>query len=190
MFTASFGAVYDASVLYSATSRDLLMELATTGLFRARWSEDIHEEWIRAVLRNRQDLTRDRLERVRQLMDSHVPDCLVRGYRTLIPGLNLPDANDRHVLAVAIRAGAGVIVTNDLRHFPRELLAPFGIEAQTPDEFVLYLLDLNPELVCRAAQTLKSRWTRFSATRTEFLATLAHAGFDQASRELANLQGL
>jgi hypothetical protein len=78
------------------------MHLALTDLFRARWSADVHEEWIGALLRNRPDLSREKLERTRFLMDKHAPDALVTGYHDLIPGLKLPDADDRHVLAAAI----------------------------------------------------------------------------------------
>ena len=58
-----FTVVYNACVLYPAPLRDLLMRLALTDLFRARWSEQIHDEWINAVLRNRPDLSRQQLER-------------------------------------------------------------------------------------------------------------------------------
>lgn len=77
---SNFVAVFDACVLYPAPIRDLLLRLAVTGLFRARWSERIHDEWIQAVLRNRQDLKREQLDRTRELMDQAVPDCLVSGY--------------------------------------------------------------------------------------------------------------
>jgi hypothetical protein len=99
-----FTAFYDASVLYPAELRNLLMHLALTGLFRAKWSNAVHEEWIAALLRNRPDLTRQKLERMRVLMDKHAADALVSGYETLIEGLHLPDPKDRHVLAAAIRA--------------------------------------------------------------------------------------
>jgi predicted nucleic acid-binding protein len=144
---ANFTALYDSCVLYPAPLRDLLMWLALSDLFRARWSNDIHDEWIRNLLEDRPDLTREQLERIRDMMNSHVRDCLVTGYEPLIVGLTLPDPDDRHVLAAAIRAGAAVIVTFNLRDFPSELLAPFGVEAQHPDEFIVHLLDLNPGMV-------------------------------------------
>ncbi|MEN6493880.1 MAG: hypothetical protein ABFD16_06270 [Thermoguttaceae bacterium] len=80
-----FTALYDACVLYPAPLRDLLMELAATGLFRAKWSDEIHEEWIRNLLQNRTDLRREQLERTRKLMNASVLDCLVTGYKELIP---------------------------------------------------------------------------------------------------------
>ena len=64
---AGFTAFYDANVLYPAELRNLLMLLALIGLFRARWSADVHEEWISSLLKKRPDLTRDKLERTRLL---------------------------------------------------------------------------------------------------------------------------
>ena len=75
------------------------MHLALTDLFRTKWSAAIHEEWIRNVLKARPDLKREQLERTRSLMDAHVRDCLVEGYEPLVESIELPDPNDRHVLA-------------------------------------------------------------------------------------------
>lgn len=147
-----FVAVYDACVLYPAPLRDLLMHLALSGLFRARWSNQIHDEWIEAVLRQRPDLTREQLQWTRGQMDMAVPDCLVTGYEGLVPTLRLPDPDDRHVLAAAIRAGAGAIVTYNLRDFPDDVLAPHGMGAQHPDQFIEHAFDLNPVAVCKAVR--------------------------------------
>lgn len=134
---ASFTALFDANVLYPSELRNFLMHLALTGLFRAKWTAEIHEEWIAALLEKRPDLSREKLERTKELMDKHAIDALVTGYEDLIPSLQLPDPNDRHVLAAAIRARADVIVTVNLRDFPSKALDPLAIEAQHPDEFVL-----------------------------------------------------
>ncbi len=128
------------------------MHLALTDLFRAKWTDEIHDEWIRNVLKHRPDLTQERLQRTRNLMNANVRDCLVSGYENLIPSLTLPDKNDRHVLAAAIFVGADVIVTYNLSDFPSETLAQYGIEAQHPDEFITYLIDLAPSVVCKAAK--------------------------------------
>jgi hypothetical protein len=127
---ADLTALYDACVLYPASLRDLLMWLARSGLFRARWTDAIHDEWIRNLLNDRSDLTAAQLERTRELMNAAVRDCLVTGYGHLIETLTLPDPDDRHVLAAAIQGGASVIVTFNLTDFPAETLQPYGIEAQ------------------------------------------------------------
>jgi hypothetical protein len=103
----NFTAFLDASVLYPAPLRDLLMELAVSDLYRAKWSDAVHEEWISALLKNRSDLTRAQIERTRDLMNMHVRDALVTGFEPLIDVLELPDANDRHVVAAAIKGRAG-----------------------------------------------------------------------------------
>lgn len=103
--SSNYTVIYDACVMYRAPLRSLLMYLALSGQFRARWSEDIHREWIRNLLADRSDMTEDSLERVRNLMDSHVPGVLVTGYDSLIPSISLPDPNDRHVSQRRCRPG-------------------------------------------------------------------------------------
>jgi predicted nucleic acid-binding protein len=176
---AVFGAFYDANVLYPSELRNLLMHLALTGLFRAKWSAAVHEEWISNLLENRPDLTREKLERTRALMDKHATDALVSGYEDLIPGLQLPDPDDRHVLAAAIRGHADVIVTMNLKDFPADILAPFGIDAQHPDEFILHLLDLAPGAVVAAAQTHRESLKNPPKTVAEYLNTLERKGLTQ-----------
>src|SRR3954468_4203517 len=134
-------ALLDACVLYPAPVRDFLMRLALTGLFQARWTDAIHDEWTRNVLADRPDVTRESLERCRRLMDEHVPDCLVTGYEFLIPTLSLPDPDDRHVLAAAVHGGAGAIVTFNLKDFPASVLGGYHIEPVHPDEFIVRLWD-------------------------------------------------
>lgn len=109
-----FAVIYDACVLHPAPPRSLLMHLALTDLFRARWTDAIHEEWMRGVVRDYPDVPRAKAARVRDLMNAHVRHCLVTGYEELIPALALPDPDDRHVVAAAVRAGATVIVTANL----------------------------------------------------------------------------
>ena len=155
---ANFTVVYDACVLYPASVRDLVVELARTGLLRAKWTARIHAEWINAASRDRPELDRARLERVAQLMNCAVPDCLVTGFESLEAGLtSLPDPNDRHVLAAAIHCGAQEIVTFNLRDFPDTALAPYGIRAIHPDAFVEHLLDLNSEVTCEAIKRIRGR---------------------------------
>jgi hypothetical protein len=185
-----FTVIYDACVLYPAPLRDLLMHVAVTDLYRAKWTDAIHEEWIRGVLKDRPDLTREQLHRTRDLMNAHVRDCLVTGYETLIPALTLPDPDDRHVLAAAIRAGADLIVTFNLRDFPAEALASYGIEAQHPDEFLNYQLDLAVNIVCAAAKRHRASLRNPSKDVEAYLATLEAQGLAQtvaALRKFAEL---
>jgi hypothetical protein len=116
---------------------------------RARWSAAILDECFRSVLEHRPDLKPEALQRTRELMTEAVPDCMVTGFEGLIDGLVLPDLDDRHVLAAAIRAGAQAIVTFNLDDFPAERLEPYNIQAKHPDDFVIDTLDLSPGSVAR-----------------------------------------
>ncbi len=184
---ANFSVVYDACVLYPAPLRDFLMELAITDLFKARWTDAIHDEWIRNVLKNRPDLTLEQLTRTKTLMNSHVRDCLVTGYEDLILGLQLPDPDDRHVLAAAIRCNADVIVTFNLHDFPSQALQQYGVEVQHPDEFILHLLNLNPAMVCSAAEIQRMRLKNPPKTPDEYLDTLLKQGLPQSMSMLREL---
>jgi predicted nucleic acid-binding protein len=176
---SGFTAFYDANVLYGSALRNFLMHLALTGLFRARWSAAVQEEWIAALLRNRPDLSREKLERTRMLMNLHAEDALVTGYEDLIDGLRLPDPDDRHVLAAAIRGRADVIVTMNIRDFPAAALRPFEIEAQHPDEFIAYLLDLAPGAVIAAAQRHRESLRNPTKSADEYIAMLERESLTQ-----------
>jgi predicted nucleic acid-binding protein len=176
---ATFTALYDACVLYPAPLRDLLLEMALTDLFRAKWSSHIHEEWIRAVLEDRPDLTAVQLRRTRDLMDLHARDCLVEDFEELIPSLILPDPNDRHVLAAAIRGRADVIVTYNLTDFPNKELQKYGITSQHPDGFLLHLFNLAPSIVCAAVSTHRARLKHPPKTTAEYLETLERQSLTQ-----------
>lgn len=152
MRSSPFTAVYDACVLHPAPLRDFLMWLGLSGHFRARWSARIHDEWKRNLLKNRPDLTAEQLDRTSELMDRAVPDALVTGYEALVDGLTLPDADDRHVLAAAIRCHASIIVTFNEKDFPTDVPHSFGLEAQHPDVFVENLFDLDQAAVVAAAR--------------------------------------
>jgi predicted nucleic acid-binding protein len=177
-------AVYDANILYPAPLRDLFIRVAQAGLVRARWTEAIHEEWIRNVLKDNPRLSTERLARTRALMNEAVRDCLVTGYEDLIESLSLPDPDDRHVLAAAIRADADIIVTYNLIDFPAETLARFDIEAQHPDDFLADLLDLAPGLVCAAVKRQREGLQNPPKTAEELLCTLESQGLTQTVARL------
>jgi len=176
---ASLIVFYDANVLYPAELRNFLMHLAITGIFGARWSAEVHGEWIENLLANRPDLSREKLGRTRQLMDKAAPNALVCGYEHLIPKLELPDPDDRHILAAAIHCGASIIVTGNLADFPADALAQFGIEAQHPDDFILDLLTLAPGLVVEAAENHRSSLKNPPKAVPEYLDSLERQGLRQ-----------
>jgi predicted nucleic acid-binding protein len=177
-------ALCDACVLYPAPLRDLLMFLAVRDLFRARWSDVIPEEWMGSVLANRPDLKRAQLERTRDLMNTHARDSLVTGFEGMVDSLALPDPDDRHVLAAAIRAGAEVIVTFNLKDFPPESVAAHGIEAVHPDEFLSRLIDVAPDEFCDAAKLHRSNLKNPPKSVDEFLGTLEACGLPRTVARL------
>ena len=165
-------AVFDACVLYSAPLRDFLLRLGYAKLVRPFWSEEIHAEWMRSLLNKRPKLYQDRLERTRREMDLKFPHSLVTGYEALIPTLQLPDPKDRHVLAVAIHVKAAFIVTFNLKDFPASALAPYGVQAISPDNFVLRLIDYDPDAFLDAVAGHRAALNNPPKTVAEYLATL------------------
>jgi hypothetical protein len=127
------------------------MELAMSGLFHARWSDHIHEEWMAAVTKE-YGIAREKLLVRRNCMDAAVPDSCVTGYEDLIDALALPDPNDRHVLAAAIRCEAGAIVTFNEKDFPPDAIARFGIHTRHPDDFILEVDGVDPGALADAAR--------------------------------------
>ena len=174
-----FIAVYDACILYPAPLRDLLMRLAVADLCRAKWTEQIHQEWMRSLLEDQPRITLAQVERIRQLMDAHVRDGLVTGYESIIEQVKLPDADDRHVLAAAIHAHAEVIVTYNLKDFPARILNPFGVTAQHPDAFVLSLLKREPEKFLATIEHHRQALQRPPKNREGYLATLEKQGLSK-----------
>lgn len=169
---ASFTVLYDACVLYPAPLRDLLMELAISDLHRAKWSNKIHDEWIRNLLKLRPDLTKDKLERTKQMMNQHVLDALVEDFEDIEKTLNLPDPGDNHVLAAAIASSSDIIVTFNLKDFPNSQLAQYDIEAQHPDQFLMYLSRLDQHSFLRAVKNTRLRLKKPPKSIEEYLEIL------------------
>lgn len=179
--------LYDANVLYPAPLRDFLIRMAVAGLVRAHWSPDIEEEWIRSVLRDRPDLTREQLERTARLMEAAVPGAVLEGYEHMIDALELPDPDDRHVLAAGIFMGVNVIVTFNVKDFPRDIVARQGIEMRRPDAFVLERLTADPDAVLAVARAHRAALRRPPKTVDEYLDTLAKCGLRRSAECLRDM---
>jgi hypothetical protein len=160
-----------------------LLRLALTDLFKARWTDQIHAEWMGALLRDGK-FSAEKLAKVRDLMDANVRDAKVEGYESLIEALQLPDPNDRHVLAAAIRCNADAIVTFNLKDFPRDALAPYGIDAIHPDDFIYYQIDMAPARCCSAFRSQRLALNNPSVDVDAFLATLQRQQLPQSVSKL------
>lgn len=187
--SAALVVVYDASVLHPAPLRDLLIRVAAAGLVRARWTDEILDECFRSILQRRPDLSPQRLARTRALMVEAVPDCLISGYEALIPDLDLPDPDDRHVLAAAIHGGAQAIITANLGDFPPAALEPFDIKAQGPDSFVRDLIDLDADLVGRVIREQAADLQDPPRSAHHVVDALTATGLEEVTAELHALLG-
>lgn len=169
-------AVLDACVLFPAPLRDFLLRLADDFLLLPFWSQRIQDEWSRNLLNKRPDLLPHRIERTRRKMNQAFPKSLVSDYDQIVSTLQLPDLNDRHVLAVAIKTESKYIVTNNLKHFPQDILAKYRVQALPPDDFVMQLIEYDAiqflKIVANHRSVLKSP----PKTPDEYLATLENQG--------------
>ena len=117
-------------------------------------------------------------------MNEHILDSIVTDYEDLIPTITLPDGDDRHVVAAAIRGKADVIVTFNLKDFPSSVLADYKIDVQHPDVFLQHLLDLNERLVCATVRQQRLDLRKPPKPADEMLNTLEAQGLKQFSARL------
>jgi predicted nucleic acid-binding protein len=177
-----YTALLDANVLYSVAISDALIEVAATGVYAAKWSKAIDEEWVRNLAKNRKRPESDFHPR-RDLMhvaclDWQVPE---EGWKLFEPCLSLPDLNDRHVLAAAIAGHADAIVTINIKHFPASVLEPLGITVLHPDEFLLQQLQLEPLVVLPAFKAMRARLKKPAFTPEKFVDAMERNGLIQTA---------
>ncbi|GHT37932.1 hypothetical protein FACS189427_11560 [Planctomycetales bacterium] len=165
-------AVFDACILHSAPLRDILLRLAEEDLLMPFWTEHIHQEWMQNLLRNRPDLKRERVERTYRMLNEKFSDSTVHGYEPLIPKLTLPDENDTHVLAAAIKANVPLIITYNIKDFPQAELAQYALEAVTPDDCVMRIIDKHHTQFMKTVRKHRADLSRPPKTTEEYLATL------------------
>jgi len=181
-FINRFAVVLDASVLVPALKRDMLLSLAEAGLFRPLWSGAILSECERAVARLLVDRghanARERARRARSAMERAFPEAMVEGFEPLIPCLRVPDENDRHVVAVALRAHASMIVTDNRRDFPAEVLATFDLEVRPADDFIADTIDVpaNRDTAVEAIRRMRLRYRRPELTARALLERMRKNG--------------
>ena len=170
-----FVVVLDANVLFPVRVRDCLLRFAEAGLYRARWSPRILDEWAHSLIKKKPHLERS-IRSQRGEMARAFPEAIVEGYEHLIPALALPDENDRHVLAAAIRAGAPHIITENLRDFPIDALDIYGIEAVSADQFLSSTYELYPSEATAALRKMRRDYENPPMSPSEFLLDLMRVG--------------
>jgi len=177
-----YTALLDANVLYSVAISDALMEVAATGIYAAKWSKAIDDEWVRNLSKNKNRAEADFHPR-RDSMHDACPDWEVpeEGWKLIEPCLSLPDINDRHVLAAAVAGHADSIVTINIKDFPSSILHPLGITALHPDEFLLQQLQLEPLVVLPAFKAMRARLKNPAFTPEKFVDAMERNGLIQTA---------
>lgn len=178
--SVKFKAVLDTNVIYPIVIRDLLFWFAFYELYTPKWSATIFREWKAVMIRK--EVTDQEAEKRVQRANSAFPDALVSNYESLITHLTLPDENDRHVLAAAIKSNADIIVTNNLKDFPKDYLSSFGVSAKSADDFLTDIIDLNPDIAIKAFKEMVLNRKNPNMDEFEVLESLRRVGlFDTAN---------
>jgi hypothetical protein len=174
----------DACALVPVALADTLLRLAEKGLYRPLWSGRILAEAQAAIeeIHPGADVQK-RFTDMREAFD----DALVTGWEGLQAGFSLPDTDDRHVVAAAIRAGAQAIVTFNISDFPEPALGPLGLEAVHPDDFLLDQLDLSPSAVLRVIHEQAAHTRQPRLTPHDLAAVLGRAGVPDFAEEIRRL---
>lgn len=187
--SARYTAILDANVLYPNLLRDLLLSLASAGLYHARWTDRINEEWTRNLVMKRPDIE-SKIEELVERVNQSVPDCLVENFESLIDGLKLPDPDDRHVLAAAIAGHADAIVTVNLKDFPKAILARHNLEAIHPDDFIMNQLELRSFEALEVIKRVRGRMRNPARSAVELLELVEKNQLPQTAQYLRPHIGL
>lgn len=187
--SSRYTVILDANVLYPNLLRDILLSLATAGLYHARWTAQINEEWTRNLVANRPEIA-SKIDLLLEQVNQAVPDCLVENYEFLIDSLVLPDVDDRHVLAAAITGHADAIVTSNLKHFPVKVMAKYGIEAQHPDDFIMNQLELRTLEALEVFKRVRAKRRKPPCTAAELIDMVERNGLPQTAQHLRAHAGL
>jgi len=167
-----FSAFIDTCVLYRHLVCDTLLTLAEDELYRPLWSEGVLEELERNLADRIGPVgATGRVGSMRRSFD----DAIVTGYEPLVNAIT-NDAKDRHILAAAVRSGADLLVTDNLRDFPPESTQPYDLEVITADAFLLNQLDLAPAATLVAMRRQVSRYSRPPRSLVQLLDALGRPG--------------
>ena len=177
--------ILDACVLYPFHLRNIVVQTAVDRLVEARWTDEIHEEWIRNLAANAPAISIERLQITRNLMNAALPHALIAPYDEHIGAVTLPDPNDRHVVAAGIASRASVILTWNLRDFPEKELRKHGLSRQTPDAFLADLFDSAPELTTASLANARRNLNMTRVSAPAFVDILKTQKLIQLSARLA-----
>ena len=177
-------AICDACVLYPFHQRNILVQASVEGLYDARWTEEIHDEWMRNLITNIPAIPLERLHATRRLMEVALPAALVGDFHHHIGSVTLPDPADRHVVAAAIEAKASHILTWNLRDFPVDAVKKHGLVRKTPDEFLAGLYDQAPDLVLASLVNARGNLSKSGVSAQDFLDLLKNQKLAKLEKRL------
>jgi predicted nucleic acid-binding protein len=185
LFANRFTALVDACTLTNTLKRNLLLTLAEAGFFRLRWSGQILDETeaaIEKVLREKgRTDPRLRAKRARTAMETAFEDAMVSDFdRFMSAADGLPDPNDAHVVAAAIKTRASMIVTENLKHFPAANLATINMEAKSADEFIADTIALDEGRAVAAIREMRERFNKPAITAEALLLKMEAEGMQEA----------
>ena len=180
-----FTAVLDTNVIYPVIIRDLLFWFAYYDLYTPKWSNHIFDEWIEVMLRKGVS-TEEAKKRVNKA-NLAFPDAIVKNYEGLIEHLKLPDQKDRHVLAAAIKTNAHIIVSNNIKDFPEDVLENYGLKIKKADDFLTDIIDLNPKTAIKAFKEMVLNKKNPDLDEFEILDCLRRNGLNDTANYLRAL---
>ena len=171
-------------ILYPFHLRNIIVQAAVDRLVEARWTDEIHDEWMRNLMVQVPAIPMERLQVTRQLMNSALPTATIRGYEEHIPGVTLPDSDDRHVVAAGIAANASHVLTWNLRHFPANELKKFSLRRMTPDVFLSGLFDKIPDLVISSLANARRNLSKTRVSASDFIDILERQKLVQVAKRV------
>ena len=180
-------AVLDANVLYPAPVRDFILHIAFLSVFQPKWSDQIQEEWIRSLLKNRPDIRRSDLTKTSTWMDMVFPDARTKVDHAQQSNIDIPDKDDIHVVKAALNSGANYIISFNLKDFPKHILKEYGVQAIHPDDFLCGLIDQVPKVVLNAFNNQVSTLKNPPKTSDEVLIALKKCGLLNTVKRVKDL---
>lgn len=184
MLIGSYTAVLDACVMHPAFVRASLLWFADERLYRPVWSNDIMAEWKRSIIERFGDVSAEALDRQEARMNTMFPDARIDGYQEIIPALDLPDADDRHVLAAAILSGSDAIITENRKDFPPEVARQYRVDVVHPDDFIVNMIDLNEGRALAACKRHRAAMKDSQPSGEAFLLSFKERGLIQTYQRL------
>lgn len=190
MFANRYTALIDACSLLPVLQRNILLSLAEAEFFRIRWSskivEETHGAFIKVHGEHYGDHVKERANLMINSMNAAFPEAMLEDDLTALISLlqteyELPDPNDTHVIAAAIKCRADMIITENLKDFPEEVLFTFDLEAKSADAFIADTIGLAPEKAYITIRRMRERFKRPEITPEDLYFKMEKKGLTETA---------